>query len=121
MLEKNLINILRNDGRYTLAAVNFLREGLDYCIKKYYPGNDGANPTHVTGYQLCIALRELALSRWGYMAPFVLRYWNINSTRDFGEIVYLLIDHEYMRRNDEDSIEDFDNIYDFSDAFEQQD
>ncbi len=117
MIEKSLSTILKEDGRYSLPAVNFLREGLDYTIKKYYPDAESLTPTHVSGYQLCIGIREVALARWGYMAKYVLGYWNITTTRDFGEIVYLLIEHEFMRRNDDDSIDDFDDIYDFDVAF----
>ena len=118
MLEKSLSSILKEDGRFGMPAVNFLREGLDYTIKKYHPSCDGMTPTHVSGYQLCLGLREMAISRWGYMARYVLKYWNITRTRDFGEIVYLLIEHEYMRQNEDDTIEDFDNVYDFIEAFD---
>ncbi len=118
MLEKSIHAIVNEDGRFHLQAVHFLREGLDYAIKKYYPDYSGTEPTHVSGYQLCIGLRELAIKRWGYMARFVLNYWNIMTTRDFGEIVYLLIAHEYMRQNESDTIEDFDDVYDFTEAFD---
>ena len=118
MLEKSLQAIINEDGRFHIQAVHFLREGLDFSIKKYFPDNNGTEPTHVSGYQLCIGLRELAIKRWGYMARFVLNYWNIMTTRDFGEIVYLLIKYEYMRQNENDTIEDFDNIYDFTEAFD---
>ena len=120
MLERSLSTVIKQDGRYGLQAVNFLREGLDYTIKKYYPDTDALTPTHVSGYQLCIGIRELALSRWGYMAKFVLKYWNVTTTRDFGEMVYLLIDHEFMRSNENDQIEDFDDIYDFDVAFTEE-
>ena len=52
------------------------------------------------------------------LARAVLARWNIRNTIDFGQMVYLLVDNGFMRKTDEDSIEDFRDVYDFADAFE---
>ena len=75
---------------------------------------------HVTGQQLCEAIRLHALEQYGYMAKVVLNRWGVTSTSDFGEIVYNLIRLGWMKKSDSDRREDFDNCYDFSEAFEQQ-
>lgn len=75
---------------------------------------------HVTGQQLCQGLRELALARWGRMARTVLRRWNITSTMDFGHIVYAQIELGQLQKVEEDSIDDFKNVYDFETAFESE-
>jgi uncharacterized repeat protein (TIGR04138 family) len=75
---------------------------------------------HVTGQQLCEAIRQHALDQYGYMAKVVLNRWGVTSTSDFGEIVYNLIRLGWMKKSDGDRREDFDNCYDFSEAFEQQ-
>lgn len=72
---------------------------------------------HVSGRELCWALRDYALERWGLLAPVVLRSWNIRSTRDFGHIVFGFIDFDLMRKQDGDSIEDFDDVFNFDEAF----
>jgi uncharacterized repeat protein (TIGR04138 family) len=41
----------------------------------------------------------------------------VHRTRDFGEMVYLMIEIELMGRQESDSIEDFDDVYDFNTAF----
>ena len=49
----------------------------------------------------------------------VLNYWGIKTTRDLGEIVYLMIHHEWMTSQDTDRIEDFDAVYEFPQVFEK--
>ena len=50
----------------------------------------------------------------------VLGSWGIKVTRDFGEIVYTLIDHEWMNAQPTDSIDDFNAVYDFRTALKDQ-
>jgi uncharacterized repeat protein (TIGR04138 family) len=54
------------------------------------------------------------------MAKTVLNSWGIHGTGDFGEIVFNLIRFGRMRKTKEDRREDFDDVYDFETAFEQQ-
>ena len=51
------------------------------------------------------------------MAKLVLASWGIRSTSDFGEIVYNLIRIGKMSKSDDDRREDFDDVYDFEQAF----
>jgi uncharacterized repeat protein (TIGR04138 family) len=71
---------------------------------------------HVTGQQLCLALKRLAHEQYGYMAKLVLATWGIRSTSDFGEIVYNLIKIGEMSKSDDDRREDFDEVFDFDEA-----
>ena len=75
---------------------------------------------HVTGQELCEAIRRYALERYGYMAKTVLNSWGLHSTSDFGEIVFNMIRGKQMRKTPADTQVDFDNIYDFDVAFKQQ-
>ena len=75
---------------------------------------------HLTGQQLCEAIRQHALEQYGYMAKVVLNSWGVTSTSDFGEIVYNLIRLGWMKKSDGDRREDFDDCFDFSEAFEQK-
>jgi uncharacterized repeat protein (TIGR04138 family) len=49
----------------------------------------------------------------------VLNSWGISSTSDFGEIVYSLIRIERMKRSKSDRREDFDDVFDFEEAFQR--
>jgi uncharacterized repeat protein (TIGR04138 family) len=108
---------VREDGRFTPEAFEFLHRGLEAAARIKYGKRAGDAPRHVTGQELSHALRLLALSRWGPLAREVLHKWNIRRTRDFGEMVYLMIDLGLMGRQDSDSIADFDDVYDFDQAF----
>jgi len=108
---------IRRDGRYAPEAFHFLHRGLDLATRLKYAGRAASGPRHVTGQELCQALRILALQLWGPLAREVLRRWNIHSTRDFGEMVYLMIDLGLMGKQESDDISDFDNVYDFEAAF----
>ena len=54
------------------------------------------------------------------MAKLVLGNWGMHSTRDFGEIVFNLIRIGRMRKTPQDRREDFDDVYDFEQAFCRQ-
>ncbi len=72
---------------------------------------------HVSGQELCWALRDLARNRWGLLAEQVLRGWRIRETLAFGKIVFAMIEHEFMQRRPDDRLEDFDRVYAFDEAF----
>ncbi len=108
---------IRQDGRYPPAAYAFLHHGLERTIRTVHDEEEPDTPRHVSGQQLCEGLRLLALESWGSLAQAVLGNWNIRSTRDFGEMVFLLIKLGLMGKQDSDLIEDFDNVYNFHEAF----
>ena len=74
---------------------------------------------HVGGRELCWALRDFALLRWGLLARVVLESWRIRSSHDFGRIVFGFIDFDMMRKQDDDTIEDFSEVYGFDSAFDE--
>ena len=119
-----LIRLLQEDRRYTIEAYQFVREALDYGQTGGVAGRKASLQTpptpgeaHLTGQQLCEAVRRFAIEQYGFMAKIVLNRWGIQSTSDLGEIVYNLIRILEMKKSDSDCREDFDNVYDFDDAF----
>lgn len=115
--EEQFRTIIRKDGRFPEEAFEFLYEGLKFTSHRVYGARKDDSAKHVTGQQLCEGLRDLALHTWGLLASSVLASWNIKSTRDFGEMVFLLVKHGLMGKRDEDLIEDFDDVFPFSSAF----
>ena len=81
--------IAKLDGRYCPEAFHFVYEGLGYTVKEFKD-----SPGHVSGQVLSEGLRRLALERWGKLTLLVLESWKVTCTRDFGEIVYALIEHD---------------------------
>src|SRR5687767_12615433 len=100
-----LVKLLAEDRRYKIDAYQFLGAGLEHAQEVLGLGKPGPRPRakdaeddeddrpvrHVTGQDLCVALKHLAHEQYGYMARLVLASWGIRSTSDFGEIVYNLI------------------------------
>ena len=109
--------VINRDGRYPPEAYEFLHRGLEETTRTVYGEQSEQGPRHVTGQQLCEGLRRLALRQWGSLAQEVLTRWNIHSTRDFGEMVFLLVNADLMGKRDSDRVEDFDDVYGFDDAF----
>ena len=126
MLDPNhpIAELLRNDRRYKFDAYLFVFEALRYAQTKLGMGggqdvdDDEEAERHVTGPQLCEAMRRYAHEQYGRLAKQVLNHWGIASTGDFGEIVFNLIEIGQMRKTAEDRREDFDDVFDFDEAFE---
>lgn len=74
---------------------------------------------HVSGEHLCWGLRNYALRRFGALASTVLNHWKIRRTRDFGEIVFALVENDYLQKQPQDRIDDFDEVYQFEEAFDR--
>ncbi len=114
-MKKSLEQIAAEDGRFSFGAIKFVHEGLGYTAK-----NIASEPRHVDGETLCKGLKKLAVEKWGRLAMPVLNTWGVRTTRDFGEIVYSLIKHKWMSAQPSDSIDDFNNAYDFKTVFKDQ-
>jgi uncharacterized repeat protein (TIGR04138 family) len=117
--EKSVQQVVEDVGLYPPEAYAFIQKGLNFTVQRLHgKKKDPKASLHVTGQDLCEGLREVALAEWGRLARTVLRRWNITSTLDFGRIVFAMVDAGLMQKTDEDSVEDFRNVYDFRAAFE---
>ncbi len=74
-------------------------------------------PRQITGSELSDGLREYALQQFGPLTMTVLHRWGVHTTRDFGEMVFVLLEARLLGKTDEDRIEDFDDLYSFEEAF----
>lgn len=102
---------------YDTEAWYFLRDGLDRAVAAAAAA-DGGKPRHVSGRELCEALRDLALELFGPMALLVLSQWGIFETSDFGRMVSALVGEGVFGKSPEDSEKDFDGVYDFAETFD---
>ncbi len=111
--------ICKEDTRFDRKAYDFVRVGLDHTVKelrkKDSPRADKSR--HVTGPELLHGLRVYALDQYGPLALTVLESWGVRRCRDFGEIVFNLIEYKVFSKTDSDRREDFSDLYDFNDAF----
>jgi uncharacterized repeat protein (TIGR04138 family) len=111
-----LDSIVASDPRYQRDAYVFLRDALDYTTKQQKK-TKGASVRHVAGPELLDGVRQYALKEFGPMVMTVLGYWGIKSTEDVGHMVFNLIGAGIFGKTEEDSIEDFKNVFDFNEAF----
>jgi len=115
-LEQALDRILALDPRYPRDAYHFVREALEYTQRMVSKGQRG-RLRHVTGQELLEGIRHYALEQFGPMALTVFDEWNIRSCRDFGEIVFNMVDAGILAKTEQDSRADFEKGYDFEEAF----
>ena len=73
---------------------------------------------HVDGRELAHAVRELALERFGVLSRLVLEHWGVRSTAHVGDIVFTLVETGLLMSQPGDSRQDFEDVFDFDDAFE---
>ena len=109
--------VAKNDGRYRLQAYQFLFESLETAVQITGKDQGESDEKHVTGKQLLDGMRVHATRLFGPLAAQVWRSWGVQSTYDWGQIVFNLVEHEMLRRQDTDTIEDFRGGYDFDEAF----
>ena len=111
-----LNSIVASDPRYQRDAYVFLRDALDFTTKQQKKLK-GVSVRHVTGPELLDGVRQYALREFGPMVMTVFDNWGIHSCEDIGNMVFNLIGSGIFGKTEEDSIEDFKNVYDFEEAF----
>lgn len=121
-MTKDLIELTR-ESRYPLDAFLFVQRGLDHTVRKTHgeePRTDEQGQPvsrHVSGQQLCMGLRDFAIEQYGLLARPVLRRWGVTRCEDFGRIVFAMVQAGMMQKTDEDTLDDFANVFDFAEAF----
>lgn len=126
--EEGVEQIMAKDTRYDADAYDFLREALDFTQKSLGRADkvrqrEGSSTTneghHVSGQQLLNGIRDFAIQRFGPMTPTIFESWGIKGTEDFGCIVFNMVAEGLLGKTENDSPEDFKNIYDFDVVFRQ--
>lgn len=109
-------------GPFPREAFQFVRDGLAHTVETVHgegqAGDDSDESKHITGQQLCLGLRDYAIERYGRLARVVLDHWGLHTTDDFGKIVFAMVEVGLMRKTEEDTLEDFQGVYDFDEAFD---
>ena len=120
--------ILAADPRYKRDAYFFVREALDYTHRITDTGDRSSGKragrkqlveNHVTGRELLEGIRQLALSPTGFgpMTITVFEDWGITDCRDFGNIVFNMVEARLLKKTETDSLADFEGAYSFEEAF----
>ena len=98
-------------GGYDLEAYHFVLNALNKTVHAL------GKPRHISGAELLEGIRKFALDQFGVMTLSVFSHWGIYETLDFGKIVFELIDAGLLKKQPEDTLEDFLDVYSFAEAF----
>lgn len=117
-----LAEVVNADPRYAYEAYDFVFHAIGHAQRltgRETPreGESIQPRHHVTGVELLEGIRQLALDEFGALAKTVLAAWGVHQTDDWGNIVFNLIDHGLMSKTNDDSRDNFHNVYDFDQAF----
>jgi uncharacterized repeat protein (TIGR04138 family) len=110
--EQSVVSILKRDKRFDPHAYFFLKDALDFTLKRIAESN-GGQARHVSGPELLEGCRDYALEQFGPMASTLMTEWSIRKCQDVGDMVFNLIEEQVFGKQDTDKKEDFSEVFDF--------
>jgi uncharacterized repeat protein (TIGR04138 family) len=110
--EQSVVSILNRDKRFDPHAYFFLKDALDFTLKRIAESN-GGQARHVSGPELLSGCRDFALEQFGPMASTLMTEWSIRKCQDLGDMVFHLIEEQVFGKQDSDKKEDFSEVFDF--------
>jgi uncharacterized repeat protein (TIGR04138 family) len=113
--EQSVVSILKRDKRFDPHAFFFLKDALDFTLKRIAEGN-GGQARHVSGPELLEGFRDFALEQFGPMASTLMREWGLRKCQDVGDMVFHLIEEQVFGKQDSDHREDFSGAFDFEES-----
>jgi uncharacterized repeat protein (TIGR04138 family) len=102
------------EPRFDERAYVFVLAALEYCQQRL------DERRHISGRELALACRDLALERFGVMSRLVLEHWGLRTSADIGDVVFTLVDLELLMSQPNDSRDEFIGVFDFDQAFERE-
>ena len=102
--------VISQDPKYDVGAYYFLKDALDFTVKRVIESNDGEH-RHVAASELLIGFRDLALQEFGPMASTMMDEWRLHSCTDIGNMVFQLIEEGVFGKQDSDTMEDFAELF----------
>ena len=98
------------DPSFDQGAYYFLKDALDFTVRRAMENNDGQH-RHVAASELLIGFRDLAIQEFGPMAGTMMSEWGIQSCRDIGTMVFQLIEEGVFGKQDSDTPDDFAELF----------
>jgi uncharacterized repeat protein (TIGR04138 family) len=98
--------ILKEDSRFSPEAYDFVAKTVSFTVQAFEKKE--RQKRHITGRELINGLLALSSSEYGPLAYEVLSGWGIEKDRDVGQIVFNMIKHQLLSKNENDNLSDFD-------------
>ena len=105
--------IRMREQRFDERAYLFVLGALESCQQRL------PERRHISGRELALSCRDLALDRFGVVAGLVLEHWGIRQSSDIGDIVFTMVELELLMSQPTDTRDEFANVFDFDQAFER--
>lgn len=105
--------IRMREQRFDERAYLFVLGALEFCQQRL------PERRHISGRELALSCRDLALDRFGVLAGIVLEHWGIRQSSDIGDIVFTMVELELLQSLPTDTRDEFANVFDFDQAFER--
>jgi uncharacterized repeat protein (TIGR04138 family) len=116
-MSRDIRKLARDDGRYRVAAFQFLFESLEPAIHLTKREGESLADRHLSGTELLTGLCSEATRLFGPLAAHVWNSWGVREPLDWGNIVFLLVDEGLLSRREEDTIDDFRVDMNFEQVF----
>lgn len=113
--EQSVVSIMKRDKRFDPHAYFFLKDALDFTLKRIADSN-GGQARHVSGPELLAGYRDFALEQFGPMASTLMEEWCIRKCQDVGDMVFHLIEEQVFGKQESDCKEDFSEVFDFQES-----
>ena len=110
--------VAERDGRFKKEVYLFVYDALQFTVEQLGKTDLPTEKRHITGRDLLYGISEYAMDQLGPLTRSVFARWGVHETRDFGEIVFNLVEGNLMSKTDQDCIEDFVDVYDFAEEFD---
>lgn len=101
-------DIVEKDNRYQARAYALLMDVVHFL---------GQNGKHMTAEDILEEFRERTLDLYGPLSFTVLREWGVTKCEDVGEMMNNLAEAHRVRRDPDDTPDQFAGGYDFIEAF----
>lgn len=112
--ENAVEQIIRRDSRFDPLAYYFLKDSLDFTVKRLAGDAGRGRFRHVTGGELLAGFRDHALDQFGPMASTLMQEWGVCESGHVGEMVFQLIEARVFGKQESDRKEDFANAFDLA-------
>jgi uncharacterized repeat protein (TIGR04138 family) len=110
--------IVREDKRFSPEAYDFVAKAVSHTAGIVAKREQKAR--HISGRELIDGAITLATNEYGPLAYDVMKAWGIDSGKAIGEVVFNMLRHELLSKNDNDKLEDFDTHLNFSDEIRKR-
>ncbi|MEP5506258.1 MAG: Minf_1886 family protein, partial [Luteolibacter sp.] len=110
--------IQKREPRYDAHAYFFLKESLDFTLKRFSTSGE-EHGRHVSGEELLAGFRDHALEQFGPMASTLMTEWGVVECSDVGNMVFEMITEQIFGKQESDCHADFEGSFEMLDALRE--